>query len=201
MKTCKTCNELKNAAEYSKLKSSLDGLQLSCKSCEKIRMITYSRSLSGFIVKLHQNQKHSAKRREQEPPSYSRIELDKWLRNKPLFIILYNKWVRSGYERDLAPSLDRLDESRSYHFDNVKIMPWWQNNLRGHNDRKTITGTKQSRAVIQLSLDGEFIAEFISARAAKAATGVEDSTIGRVCNGKRGILKHDKYIWKHKGDS
>ena len=52
------------------------------------------------------------------------------------------------------------------------------------------------KPVIQLSLDGEFIAEYESISEANRALGVKESHIGQVCRGQRQIS--NGYKWKYK---
>ena len=55
---------------------------------------------------------------------------------------------------------------------------------------------KTTKAVVQLSLDGEFIAEFESARIADKTTGVSYKQISQVVTGRQ--KKAGGYIWRYK---
>lgn len=61
----------------------------------------------------------------------SRGEWDKWVNDtKDEFERLYSFWQRSGWKRQFAPSIDRIDNSRGYTRDN---MQWLTNSA---NTRK-----------------------------------------------------------------
>lgn len=59
-------------------------------------------------------------------------------------------------------------------------------------------GQKVAKAVVQLSLDGEFVAQYVSAHEAQRNTGVRNGNISRCCNG------HSKtsggYKWQYADD-
>ena len=55
---------------------------------------------------------------------------------------------------------------------------------------------KNPRAVIQMDLNGNFIAEYPSALAASKATNGHQSSISKVCKGERKTA--NGYIWKFK---
>lgn len=52
------------------------------------------------------------------------------------------------------------------------------------------------KSVIQYDLNNNFIQEFISIREAERITGVNSSSISRVCNNERKTT--GKFIWKYK---
>lgn len=49
---------------------------------------------------------------------------EEWLdfceESKEVFLRLYNEWKDSGFKRENAPSIDRVDNSRGYDRDNVQ---------------------------------------------------------------------------------
>ena len=55
---------------------------------------------------------------------------------------------------------------------------------------------KLSKVVEQYTLEGEFVAEYPSAREAGRILGFSNSCIVHCCNGKR--LTHQGYKWKYK---
>lgn len=194
MKVCIKCKTPKDKSEYSKCRPNADGLQHNCKECCKIAAKLYSRTKQGFIVKTHQNQKHSSARRGHPMPDYTRAELGKWLFDQEEFHTLFKAWEDSGYERDLAPSLDRKDEEIHYTLSNIVLMPWYVNNQRQYDERYLdLKKTKQSKAVQAFTRDGEFIAEYVSCMAASRATGFNPQTISRIAKGR--LLPQDKCNW------
>ena len=61
-----------------------------------------------------------------DQPSYTLQELKDWV-----FVhgyqALFDAWAGSGFKRMCAPSVDRLDSSKSYTFDNIRLVPWQEN--------------------------------------------------------------------------
>lgn len=52
--------------------------------------------------------------------------------------------------------------------------------------------------VLQFTKDGEFVAEYSSAKEARRQTGINDTTIGLVCKGKGKTA--GGFVWKYKND-
>ena len=64
-------------------------------------------------------------------PEYSKEEFRKWLYSQPLFFELYNNWVNNEYDKNLTPSVDRINSSISYKMSNIQLMTWHENNIKG----------------------------------------------------------------------
>lgn len=58
-------------------------------------------------------------------------EFYEWAMSCNAFHRLYREWVESGYDRKLAPSVDRLDSSRGYEIDNMEWITHSENSRRG----------------------------------------------------------------------
>ena len=180
MKHCTKCNQTKPLLEFSKANNLKDKVQRYCKICESKRMIDYSRSPIGFIVKLYNNQIKSSIRRGHSNPDYSRGELHEFLISDKNFMLLYDNWVASGYKRNLAPSCDRVNENKHYTFDNIEIMKWESNNNRQYDERRNGNKiTKQSIPVNKYDLEGNFIQTFASISYAAREIKGSDSALGR----------------------
>lgn len=54
-----------------------------------------------------------------------------WANNSPEFFKLYAEYVASGYDRKLAPSVDRVDSSNGYTLDNMEWVTMSENSRRG----------------------------------------------------------------------
>ena len=65
----------------------------------------------------------------------SRDEFYDWAIGNPDFTELYNAWVASGYDRKLAPSVDRIDSSVGYRIDNMEWVTHSENSRRGAVNR------------------------------------------------------------------
>ena len=139
------------------------------------------RTKQGLSSKIYYSQRARALNNNMPLPNYSLEELREWLFGNPLFDELYNTWKESGYKLELIPSCDRLDNYKSYTFENLQLMTWGENNERGHSDRKNGANNKQSRAVLQFDLDGNLVRKHYSISQARRETKIEN--IGHVCLG------------------
>lgn len=187
MKVCKKCKVEKPLTLYSKCKPNKDGLQHKCKVCAAEESMAYSRTIKGFSAKLYQNQVNRSKIRGHKPPTYSRKELTEYISTDEKFQKLYKEWVDSGYEKDLSPSFDRLDETKGYSFDNIQVVTWEFNNQKQHFARyshKVKTNLVHKR-VTQLTLDGEYVNQFNSCAEAGRITGLSYKNISACTLGKQ----------------
>jgi hypothetical protein len=98
----------------------------------------YEKTPKGFVMRLYRNmqsrvqgiqwqKKHLYENMELLP----REEFYQWILNDETFKRLYESYVTSGYQRKLAPSVDRLDSSKGYIFGNMEIVTMSENSRRG----------------------------------------------------------------------
>ena len=184
-KQCKSCEEIKLLSEFGKYALKKDGLDYYCKECRKKRFIAYNRTKKGLVGKIYGNQRSKSRLRGHPLPTYSKQELKEWLYSKPLFHLLYNNWKRLDYQKDYVPSVDRKDDYLSYSIANIQILTWKENNSKGYLDKKEGRNNKNSKAVIQYTKDGEFVAEYWSAMEAGRQTGINRGNISACCRGDK----------------
>jgi hypothetical protein len=98
-----------------------------------------------------------------------------------MFHYLYDNWAKSGYKKELSPSFDRLDDYKSYTFDNIQIMTWAENRKKYNSDVLNGVNNKRSVSVVQMNMNGTFVAEHYSIHQAGRKTGVEYRNIHRAC--------------------
>ncbi len=60
-------------------------------------------------------------------PDYTKDQLSDWLYEYTDFIQVYREWVRGKYQKDMKPSVDRLDDSLPYTMDNIQLVAWIDN--------------------------------------------------------------------------
>ena len=156
----------------------------------------FIRTKKGVVSLLWNNQVNHSKRRKQREPDYSQKELYEWAMSQEIFHVLFNEWVKSGYKKDLKPSVDRLNDYVHYCFGNIQLITWEQNNAKGNMDVINGLNTKTSKAVLMFSKDGELIDEYHSLHSASRETGVSPSKICVVCKNKRKTA--GGFIWKYK---
>ena len=194
MKTCTKCQTPKSLEKFNKSKSMLDGHLNVCKPCQAIAQLEYRRTKKGLVSDIYSEQKRSSRRRGHKPPAYTVLELRQWFREQPSANKLYKAWKLSGYDKDLRPSVDRLDDSKSYSFDNIQLMTWGENKAKGYADVKSGKIKSRNKAVVQMDMDGNFIAEHHSAAEASRKTGTNRHRISDCCNNK--IDSFNDFKWK-----
>ena len=185
-KNCTKCNELKLFSEFGENYKRKDGVcyRSWCKSCDNKAGIIYQRTRHGIASRIYSHQRRNSRSRNYAMPNYSLDELRDWIFSQPNFNKLFDDWVESGYSKDKTPSCDRIDDYKSYTFDNIQILTWSENNQKHYDDVKNGINNKISKAVIQLTKDGIMINEYYSINHAGRETGIERSHIGRCCRGK-----------------
>ena len=162
----------------------------------KQQELDYRRSRKGLVSTIYQAQRLSSKRRDHNPPEYTRQELESWMFSQNMFNELYSAWVLSGYDTDLKPSIDRVKNSVHYKFENIKITTWKENNNNGYIKRKPWTGSRRSKIIIQLTIDNVIIRLYLSAWYAYKSTLIDQSAIARCCKGKN--KSAGGYTWRYK---
>jgi hypothetical protein len=186
MKNCTQCGEVSDNFPPSKKRS--DGQHSWCRVCKVKRTIEYNRTKKGTIVAMYQRQRASSRKRGHEMPTHSLEELSEWCLAQDIFHELHFLWKESGYDRNLAPSCDRTDNSKGYALERLQLVTWKENRSNGHSDMRAgnlTHGVNPQKAVEQRSLDGQLIATYVSACDAQRKTGLEQSNISLVCRGKR----------------
>jgi hypothetical protein len=98
--------------------------------------LKYRRSVKGLLTRIYGDQKSRCKRNEMLLPTYTLIAFQDKFINDPDFLELYITWVRSNYETDLRPSVDRIDCFKSYSFDNIQVMTWAENRAKAADEQK-----------------------------------------------------------------
>lgn len=196
-KVCTKCGGDKPINKYRKRNDRKSGYRSSCIDCDKLKNKKWYRTKIGVIRSIYNGQKYSCKKRGHKPPQYTYNELEKYLLDNTLFNNLYDQWVSSGYHNRVKPSVDRLDDSKSYTFDNIQITTWDENRAKTHSAMRNgeLTPNFGIRSVTQYDLQGNYICEYPSMMEAQRKTGVSNSKISMVCKGKRN--KAGGYVWKY----
>lgn len=168
------------------------------KECKRIAAEKYRKTKKGLVSNMYKHQKHSAKERAMQAPTYVNKDLLDWCLSQELFHTLYDTWVASGYAKDKIPSIDRKDDTVSYTMENIQLMTWLENKTKNEQQIKRGEKPHLVKAVCQYTKTGEFVKEFFSIREAERSTGIGTSNISNVCNGRYGYKTAGGFIWKWK---
>lgn len=147
-----------------------------CKSCGR-------KMPKVFITEAYMSQRTNCKTRDMPQPTYTREELQTWLITKTNFKELYLAWKRSGYDKYLKPSVDRINENESYSLDNIQLMTWKENKLKGEQSCKEGKRYHLVRSVCSFDLETEELVEqYYSLHEAYRQTGIRYNTIWSATN-------------------
>lgn len=194
-KCCKNCSITKSITEYSLAHSTKDGYSHQCKMCKAQHSRNYYKTLAGVISGIYNCQLQSSRTRLHPAPTYSKQELTTWLYSQNVEI-LFNNWVSSNHNTNLRPSVDRIDSTRPYSFDNIRLVTWKENNSAAAEERKTCKHvTKQNKKIEQLTLDGLHVETYLSQAHAARTTGFCRTNINHTCQGHREAAHG--FLWRH----
>ena len=199
MKECSQCLETKSLSEFTNKKMrDKQGKDNLCKVCRAEVKLNAYRTKDGVAYQIFASQLSSSKTRGDILPTHNKEELKAWLFSQDVFNDLFSVWAASDYDKLLKPSCDRLDDYKPYTLDNIKLTTWGDNKKKGEQDRKNGINNKVNKAVIQLSLDGNVVAEFHSASEANRVTKVSRKAISDCCNNKPSYHTAGGFKWKFK---
>ena len=193
MKKCPCCNEEFDLSMFYSVKLRGGRKTGACKKCHSERSKVYRRSEHGKINDMYNHQRKRSKKNKWGGPMYSFDEFKDWVLKNDNWSVIYSDWVKSGYDVNKAPSIDRIDDYDIYRFENIRLVTWDENNKSHHADRRNGINNKINKSVLMYSKDGEYIREFHSLAAASRFVGVYYSKIsasikrGGTCAG---------YVWE-----
>jgi hypothetical protein len=184
MKTCIDCNkELPFSAFVSK-KTCIDGYEPRCRKC---RVIKYAKGTPEMVCKrLYNSQVFNSKKRNHPAPEYTLIGFTDWVINNTQFMDLFTSWQASNYDRNLSPSIDRIDDTLPYTFSNIQLLTWKENKLKGAKSKKDNLLLVNHRKVAAYNKDGSLYKEYSSMAEAMREFGgkaCQSWGISSVCNG------------------
>jgi len=179
MLKCTKCLKLKPTEDFRKAAKAPTGFHQHCKAC----MLDYDRGLQGLIGRLKSTSRASSKERGHPLPTYTAEELMEWALGEGL-LKLHEAWKNSGYETELRPSIDRLDASKYYDFDNMKLTTWKENMTKGYREKKEYSVAEGiGKPVRAYTQNGQLLGEYHSVSHASRVTGVTRSSIQNVLKG------------------
>lgn len=98
----------------------------------------YEKKPDGFIMRLYRNMKSRIEGIQKKKHHLykgksllSKEDFYQWAKDNKAFIELFKAYVDSGFDRKLAPSVDRIDSSVGYEIGNIEFVTHSENSRRG----------------------------------------------------------------------
>lgn len=182
MKTCCDCNQSLPFTAFVSKPSCKDGYEPRCRAC---RSIKYNKGTPELLCKkIYLSQCTHSATRNHPAPAYTLSELTDWVKAQPNFPSLYSNWVASNYSKNLAPSVDRLDDSLPYSLSNIQLMTWEENRAKAAQSKKIGDLLTTHKGVIAFNKDGSIYREFASINEALRHFNCPNSgyALSTVCN-------------------
>jgi hypothetical protein len=146
MKECKKCLAVKELNCFKFHPETKDKRTNKCKVCineeqrisrvgnNNVHTFNYEKTHKGFLVRLYRNmksrikgvQKHNYKLYEGRE-LLNKDDFYKWSLNNKDFFVLFENYKASGYNRKLAPSVDRINSKIGYTIDNMEFVTLSEN--------------------------------------------------------------------------
>jgi len=98
----------------------------------------YEKTINGFLMRLYRNMKsrisgvQKGKYHLYEGKELlSKDEFYEWAKSNDTFLMLFDEYKKSEYDRKLVPSVDRIDSSKGYEISNIEFVTHSENSRRG----------------------------------------------------------------------
>ena len=103
---------------------------------------------------------------------------------------VYNEWVRSNYNKQFKPSIDRINNKLGYSKKNIQWLTWAENRFKQSMERRSRNG------VVMQFMGDKIIREFKSQRDASIILNIPQGNLSSCLTGKRKTC--NGYIFKYK---
>lgn len=154
-------------------------------------------TLKQYYTQVYSSVRYKSKRRGDNMPKFNKQELIKWLVDNGVES-MWIKYIESGYDKNVKPSIDRIDDYGSYTFGNMQLITWRENQIKGVNSKKhhNACHNRQNTKKVGLvkNLEDSVIIVFDSLNECATWLGVHKVSVSRVLCGQRKTIKGWKVI-------
>lgn len=183
MKMCKDCEITQPFSAFVAKATCVDGYEIRCRKCRSIR---YNKSTPALLCKkIYNTQIAHSVTRNHPLPTYTLVEITQWITSQPSFDALYAAWQAASYPKNLAPSVDRLDDTSPYTMGNLQLLSWEANRAKSFQSKRDNTLLVNHRGVTALHSDGTLYKKYASMSEAMrefGGIGTQSWGISSVCN-------------------
>ena len=144
----------------------------------------YRRTKKGILTNIYSKQK------TRKGVNYSLKELHAMFLNNKKFDRLYKEWIKSNYNIQFKPTIDRINPKLGYTQDNIHCLTWAENRYKQRMEMKFT----RARKVCQM-MGNKIIKTFSSQRIAVKETGLSQGNMSMCLTGKRKTT--GGYGWKY----
>jgi len=123
---------------------------------------------------MYRNIQYRQRHKWKEEPAFTLEEFRSWILNQPNYTDLYEDWVFSDFQKDLAPSVNRKIDTVGYILSNMEILTWRENWELGNEAVIAGTARTSNHRRVQNVDTGEI---FISTAAAAKSVGRNQATL------------------------
>ena len=157
----------------------------------------YKFSPDGLVASMYNGQLATSRKRKHPKPNYSLKELRIFVFSLENFNFLFNQWKENNFSREYTPSLDRIDPTQPYTFNNLQLCSWSENRKKRFSDQLFVVKSDNSSNVTGVSYNtksNKWVAQMIVNQThiwLGQFSNKEDAIIARI----RGDLEHN-YLTK-----
>jgi len=198
-KKCRSCKNIKTLDAFGKMSRNKSKIEAICKICKAMKAKNYHRTKKGLITNIYIHQCKLSAKRGYSLPDYTSNELREVLLSNPSFHKLFKKWEDNLYNKQLAPSMDRINDYKPYTMDNIQLMTWKENREKASNDRKNGKNNKVNKAVLKLDINLNIIEEYHSASEAGRKNKIDRSWLSTCCRNTN--YKAGGFFWRYKKEN
>ena len=109
------------------------------------------------------------------------------------FSRLMKEWAKSRYDKQLKPSIDRIDCRGQYCKENIHMMTWAENRFK----QSKMDGKRGRKPAVLQMLGNRVIRRFDSQRHAVKELGISQGNLSTVLTGKRQTTAGYRFIYEN----
>jgi hypothetical protein len=152
----------------------------------------YRRTEKGVLTNIYAHILERSRKNGFPEPDFDCKYLHQRFLSDKKYLRIYGDWIISGFQKNMKPSIDRINNKKPYTKDNIQILSWAENRFKQSMERRSRKGE-----VCQI-LNGKIITTFRSQRDACNKLNLGQSMLSMALTGKTKTAYG--YEWKYKSE-